>query len=99
VWPCLFAALVADVPLERYAVATGINQTIQRASTAFGVALAVTLLGPTKDIGGVGTFDRLFVLAAVCGTATAVLSPFMRPAGPPSTGSRLQALAEKGSDS
>jgi EmrB/QacA subfamily drug resistance transporter len=77
VWPSLFAGVVADVPRERYAVATGINQTIQRTATALGVALAVTLLGPTRRAGGTGHFDRLFVLTIVCGLGTAAIAPFV----------------------
>ena len=63
-----------DIPRERYAVATGINQTIQRTSTALGVALAVTLLGTAR---GIGHFRRLFILSAACGLATAALAPFV----------------------
>jgi len=77
VWPCLFAGLVIDIPRERYAVATGINQTIQRTSTALGVALAVTLLGTTRGAIGIGNFRRLFILSTVCGLATAALAPFV----------------------
>lgn len=74
VWPSIFAGLVTDIERERYAVATGINQTLQRIATALGVAFAVMLLGTTKGTKGVGHFPRLFVLSAVCGLATAALA-------------------------
>jgi NTE family protein len=77
VWPSIFAGLVSDVPAGRYAVATGINQTIQRTATALGIALAVTLLGATQGAVGIGSFDRLFALSAACGLLTAVCAPFI----------------------
>jgi EmrB/QacA subfamily drug resistance transporter len=73
-WPCFYAGVVADVPSDRYAAASGINQTIQRTGTAFGVALAVTLLGTTKGRSGVGSFDRIFALAMVSGLLTIAMS-------------------------
>lgn len=84
VWPAIFAGLVTDVERERYAVATGINQTVQRVATALGVAFAVMLLGPTKGVAGVGHFPRLFALSAACGLATAVLAVVigLRPRAP-----------------
>jgi len=78
VWPSIFAGVVADVPAGRYAVATGINQTIQRTATALGVALAVTLLGTTAGVVGTGTFDRLFALCCGCGLLTAAVGPALR---------------------
>jgi EmrB/QacA subfamily drug resistance transporter len=77
VWPSIFVGVVRDVPNGRYAVATGINQTIQRTATALGVAMAVTLLGTTVAASGVGNFDRLFALNILCGLATAAVAPFI----------------------
>lgn len=88
VWPALFAGLVTDIERERYAVATGINQTIQRVATALGVAFAVMLLGTTKGTAGVGHFPRLFVLSAVSGLATAVLALFIGLRHPEGSGER-----------
>jgi MFS family permease len=73
-WPCLFASVVADVPRDRYSLATGINQTVQRSSTAFGVALAVTVLGA-----GVATFRWLFAICVASGLATVAVAPLLRP--------------------
>ena len=79
IWPCLYAGVVLDIPSDRYAAATAINQTIQRASTAFGVALAVTLLGPTTGIAGIGSFDRVFSLVMACGALTVLLAFWFTP--------------------
>lgn len=78
IWPCLFASVVAEVPRDRYSVATGINQTVQRASTAFGVALAVTVLGTTVG-GSAATFRWLFAICIASGLATAATAPSLRP--------------------
>ena len=91
VWPCLYAGVVLDIPSDRYAAATAINQTIQRSSTAFGVALAVTILGPTTGLVGIGSFDRLFVMAMGCGALTVVMARWFtagpdRPSGPRRSG-------------
>lgn len=77
VWPSIFASVVAEVPADRYATATGINQTIQRISTAFGVTLAVTLIGPSTGASAVDRFDGLFVLCASSGLATSILAAFV----------------------
>lgn len=79
VWPCVYAGVVLDIPSDRYAAASAINQTIQRASTAFGVALAVTLLGPTAGMEGIGSFDRIFLLAMAGGAATVVMAFWFSP--------------------
>ena len=89
VWPCLYAGVVLDIQSDRYAAASGINQTIQRSGTAFGAALAVTLLGPTTGIDGIGSFDRIFAMALVCGVLTVVMARFFtghRTAGTPGVG-------------
>lgn len=77
-WPCLFASVVADVPRDRYSIATGINQTVQRSSTAFGVALAVTVLGATVGAGA-ATFRWLFAICVMSGLATVAVAPLLRP--------------------
>jgi MFS family permease len=65
-WPAIFGSVMVAIPPDRYAAATGINQTVQRISSAVGVALAVTLLGTTADPDA-DLFRRLFVLTAICG--------------------------------
>jgi EmrB/QacA subfamily drug resistance transporter len=65
-WPAVFGSVMVAIPPEKYAAATGINQTVQRIASAVGVALAVTLLGTAADPDA-ALFRRLFVLTAVCG--------------------------------
>jgi EmrB/QacA subfamily drug resistance transporter len=75
-WPALFGSVVADIDPERYGVATGINQTLQRVSTALGTAIAVVLIaGHTGP--GLGTFWRVFALSALGGLAGVVLGASM----------------------
>ena len=76
-WPCLYAGVVAEVPANRYAAASGLNQTIQRMSTALGVAIAAVLLGETVGQDSVGHFDRIFIASGICGVAAAVLAALL----------------------
>lgn len=78
-WPCFYAGVIVGIPSDRYAAASAINQTIQRAGTAFGVAVAVTLLGTTAGADGVGTFSRVFALAMVSGIVTIAMARFLTP--------------------
>src|SRR5690606_159787 len=43
-WPAIFGSVMVGIPSDRYAAATGINQTMQRIASALGVAIAVTLI-------------------------------------------------------
>jgi EmrB/QacA subfamily drug resistance transporter len=59
VFPSVQGGAVIGTPPERYAMATGLNQTIQRIGSAIGNALAVvfvTSVGPARSI------DRIFVM-------------------------------------
>ena len=76
-WPCLYAGVVAEVPANRYAAASGLNQTIQRMSTALGVAIAAVLLGETVGQDTVGHFDRIFITSGTCGLAAAILAALL----------------------
>lgn len=73
-WPCLYAGVVAEVSANQYAAASGLNQTIQRMSTALGVAIAAVLLGDTIGQTSVGHFDRIFIASGLCGAAAAILA-------------------------
>src|SRR5690606_36356613 len=57
-WPAIFGSVMVGIPSDRYAAATGMNQTVQRVAAAVGVALAVTLLG-TTDSPDAALFRRL----------------------------------------
>jgi MFS family permease len=65
-WPAIFGSVMVGIPQDRYAAATGMNQTVQRVSGAVGVAIAVTLLGTTVTPDAT-QFRRLFLLTAACG--------------------------------
>jgi MFS family permease len=65
-WPAIFGSVMVGIPSDRYAAATGINQTVQRISAAVGVAIAVTLLD-ASGVTGADLYRRLFLLTALCG--------------------------------
>lgn len=76
-WPCLYAGVVAEVSANQYAAASGLNQTIQRMSTALGVAIAAVLLGDTVGQTTVGHFDRIFIASGLCGAVAAILAALL----------------------
>ena len=56
-----------------FATATGINQTIQRISTALAVAVAVVLLSDGFGAGDRGSFGRLFLVTVLSGVGAMIL--------------------------
>ncbi|MCB0996577.1 MAG: MFS transporter [Acidimicrobiales bacterium] len=73
VWPSIFAATVIGMPSDSFATATGINQTIQRISTALAVAVAVVLLSDGFGVGDRGSFGRLFVVTVLSGVGAIIV--------------------------
>jgi EmrB/QacA subfamily drug resistance transporter len=68
-WPAVFGSVVAGIPVDSYAAATGINQTAQRIASALGVAIAVTLVG-SSAASNADLYRRLFILTTVSGVLT-----------------------------
>lgn len=77
VWPSIFGATLLSIPEQRYASATGINQTIQRVTTAVGVAVVVVLVGDTNPA-GLGNYPWLFVFTGLGGLAALVVGSQLR---------------------
>jgi EmrB/QacA subfamily drug resistance transporter len=65
-WPAIFGSVMVAIPADRYAAATGINQTVQRVSGAVAVAITVALV-ETDGEPDAALYRRLFVLTTVCG--------------------------------
>jgi EmrB/QacA subfamily drug resistance transporter len=79
VFPSFQAGAVIDMPLDQYAVAVGVNQTIQRVGAAVGGAVAIAFLA---SVGPAGALDRIYVVmalaAAACVPAALLLAPVTR---------------------
>lgn len=73
VWPSIFAATVIGMPSDSFATATGINQTVQRISTALAVAVAVVLLSDGFGPADRGTFTLLFWVTVVTGVGAMIV--------------------------
>jgi EmrB/QacA subfamily drug resistance transporter len=59
VFPSVQGGTVVGMPPDRYAMASGLNQTIQRMGSAIGNALAVVFV---SSVGPGGAFDRMFLV-------------------------------------
>jgi EmrB/QacA subfamily drug resistance transporter len=71
VFPSFQGGAVVDTPPDRYAVAVGVNQTVQRIGSAVGGALAIAFLA---SVGPDGILDRIFVVMLGCSLACLVAS-------------------------
>jgi EmrB/QacA subfamily drug resistance transporter len=79
VFPSFQAGAVIDTPSEQYAVAVGVNQTIQRIGAAAGGAVAIAFIA---SVGPADALDRIFVVmlaaALVCIVTARALTPTPR---------------------
>lgn len=73
VWGSLFAVMVADLPSDFLAPGSSVAQTMMRVGNAFGVALAVSIIGATLTVGQIGNLGTSFIMLAAGGAVTAVL--------------------------
>jgi EmrB/QacA subfamily drug resistance transporter len=76
-WPAIFGSVMVGIPVDRYAAATGVNQTVQRIAGAVAVALAVTLIGETV-VPDADVYRRLFLLTTVSGVLSIGLGTRLR---------------------
>ncbi len=73
VWGSLFAVMVADLPSDFLASGSSVSQTMMRVGNAFGVAIAVTVIGATLADGQIGNLGTSYIMLAAGGAVTAVL--------------------------
>jgi EmrB/QacA subfamily drug resistance transporter len=66
VFPSFQAGAVIDTAPEQYAVAVGVNQTIQRIGSAAGGAVAIAFLA---SVGAAGALDRILVVMCIAAVA------------------------------
>jgi len=69
----LFAVMVADLPSDFLASGSSVSQTMMRVGNAFGVAIAVTVIGATLADGQIGNLGTSYIMLAAGGAVTAVL--------------------------
>ena len=73
VWGSLFAVMVADLPSDLLASGSSVAQTMMRVGNAFGVAIAVTIVGATLAAGQIGNLGASYIMLAAGGAVTAAL--------------------------
>ncbi len=73
VWGSLFAVMVADLPSNLLASGSSVAQTMMRVGNAFGVAIAVTIVGATLAAGRTGNLGTSYIMLAAGGAVTVVL--------------------------
>jgi EmrB/QacA subfamily drug resistance transporter len=62
VFPSFQGGAVIDTPPDQYAVAVGVNQTVQRIGSELGGAVAIAFIA---SVGTAGAFDRVFVVMLI----------------------------------
>ena len=65
--------MVADLPSDLLASGSSVSQTMMRVGNAFGVAIAVTIIGATLAMGKIGNLGTSYIMLAAGGAVTAVL--------------------------
>ena len=73
VWGSLSAVMVADLPSDFLASGSSVAQTMMRVDNAFGVAIAVTIIGATLAAGQIGNLGTSYIMLAAGGAVTAIL--------------------------
>ena len=77
--PVLASAAVQNLPATRFAIGSGVNQSIRQLGAVLGVALALTLLGGRTAALTRAAFDPVFILCALAGLLTSAASLGLRP--------------------
>ncbi len=73
VWGSMFAVMVADLPSDFLSSGSSVAQTMMRVGNAFGVAIAVTIIGSTLAVAQVGNLGAGYMMLTVGGVITAGL--------------------------
>jgi MFS family permease len=74
VLPALTGAAAYDLPPHRFAVGSGVNQAIRQVGAVLGVGAVIALVGTQHGPGALPAFARVFLLLALGGLSTAVIS-------------------------
>ena len=72
--PSLASAAVQGLPQQRLGVGSAVNQAIRQIGFVLGVAVTIALVGSAHGSGALTAFHPMFLLLAVAGFVTALLS-------------------------
>jgi EmrB/QacA subfamily drug resistance transporter len=74
VLPSLSAAAIRGLPIDQFAVGSGVNQAIRQIGSVLGVCIAIAFMGAARGANATPAFSGLFLVLALCGFLTAALS-------------------------
>src|SRR5262249_49502685 len=72
--PQLSSASVQDLPPDRYALGSAVNQTMRQLGATFGVALVVSFIAGSPAADALAHFPRAWWMVIACGTLTSVVA-------------------------
>jgi hypothetical protein len=72
--PQLSSATVQQLPPDRFALGSAVNQTMRQLGATFGVALVVSFLAGATATDALEHFRRAWWMIVVCGSLTSVVA-------------------------
>jgi len=72
--PQLSSASVQDLPQDRYALGSAVNQTMRQLGATFGVALVVSFIAGATPADALSHYQRAWWMVIACGTLTSVVA-------------------------
>ena len=82
VFPSVQGGTVVGMPADRYAIASGVNHTVQRIGAVVGNAIAIMFVA---SVGPARAFDRMFWIVLVCSVLMVPVALTMTPGSQSST--------------
>jgi hypothetical protein len=82
VFPSVQGGTVVGMPSDRYAIASGVNHTVQRIGAVVGNAIAVMFVA---SVGPARALDRMFWIVLVCSVLMVPVALTMTPGSQSST--------------
>ena len=82
VFPSVQGGTVVGMPADRYAIASGVNHTVQRIGAVVGNAIAIMFVA---GVGPARAFDRMFWIVLVCSVLMVPVALTMTPGAQSST--------------
>lgn len=82
VFPSVQGGTVVGMPADRYAIASGVNHTVQRVGAVVGNAIAIMFVA---SVGPARAFDRMFWIVLVCSVLMVPVALAMTPGSQSST--------------
>jgi EmrB/QacA subfamily drug resistance transporter len=72
--PQLSSATVQDLPSDRYALGSAVNQTMRQLGATFGVALVVSFIAGATAADALSHFQRAWWMVIACGTLSSLVA-------------------------